>query len=128
MKGEVMDKRANIAYKYAKEFSTKNKDYASRVKKLPAMIMNNGLGNTLAFSKEKGWNDVIKSIVSWLKEPDCSAHQSDINENNIMERVLSLNSEEYRLLTGEILAYLNWLRRFSSALSKEEGHGDKNAK
>lgn len=126
---KVADSRANHAFKSAKSH-TNNKNYDSYVKKMPAMIMNNGLLNTFAFglSKRNGWIDIINDIKSWVGDDNCPVTDAvkkcatdSSNVNGFVENVLHLNSNEYLLLTREVLNYLNWLRRFADAFTKDEG-------
>ncbi len=126
---KVADSRANHAFKSAKSH-VNNKNYDSYVKKMPAMIMNNGLLNTFAFglSKGNGWIDIINDIKSWIGDDNCPVTDAvkkcatdSSNASKFVENVLNLNSDEYLLLTREVLNYLNWLRRFADAFTKDEG-------
>jgi len=129
---KVADSRANHAFKMAKLHTKGN--YDSYVKKMPAMIMNNGLLNTLAFglSKKNEWINIISDIRSWIGDDncpvtdtikECGKNGSDVN--TFVENILKLSSDEYLLLTREVLNYLNWLRRFADAFSKnKEGSGE----
>ncbi|MGC9111279.1 MAG: type III-B CRISPR module-associated protein Cmr5 [candidate division WOR-3 bacterium] len=42
------------------------------------------------------------------------------NENDLAKWAISENSEKYRYITQEILAFLQWLKRFAEGLIEEE--------
>jgi CRISPR-associated protein Cmr5 len=115
--------RAEFAFTCAKEGSEnsqKNK-YKSHVKKMPMMIKTSGLGAAAAFAfsktngSDKTWNLMITHIENWL-----------INNGNLEtgdklhSKAISLDSSNYRALTIEVLAFLNWLRRFAEGLIEGE--------
>lgn len=108
--------------------------YKSYVKKVPMMILNNGLGATFAFiySKRKKENkqnrqagveenpknayDLIYSQINqWLQK-------SHINKpsNELMEWTIHLKSSDYRATTNEVLAFFSWLKRFADGMIEED--------
>lgn len=112
--------RAKHAYDAAKAAAdAKVKDYKSYTKKVPMLVKSNGLGATLAYmqSKGKAYETIIKNIEGWLNTDD---KFKDIYKNlegkTLVEKVVNCSSQEYRALTIEILAYLNWLKRFADGL------------
>ena len=141
--------RAKFAWdcaKKGKEISTKktkigeelyeDKNYKSYVKRLPELIKTNGLGAALAFvfskrqkdpKKPKNAYDLIyRQIGEWLSKEDNKHLWSGCNSNNeLIEKIISCNSSSYRALTIEVLAFLNWLRRFAEGLIEE---GESNEK
>ena len=120
------EKRANEEIeKYYKAIEEK---YSSYVKKMPTLIQTNGLGNMLAFCRSKfGAEDAEKSgekraykllyehINGWFKER--SGESRDIIEWILSEDTSSL--DVFRV-TKEILAVLNWMKRFAEAELKGE--------
>lgn len=118
--------RAKYAYKCAEEASelgeNSPKEYKSHVKKLPMMIKTNGLGATLAFIKtksDKAYKTLYRHLFAWVKEDPNRVITWKENED-FTKQVISLNSDEYRLVTIEIMAFLNWLRRFADGLIEGE--------
>jgi len=114
----------------------KQKEYKSYVKKIPEYIKTNGLGAALAFvfskrqkdpKKPKNAYDLIyRQIGEWLSKEDNKHLWSGCNSNNeLIEKIISCNSSSYRALTIEVLAFLNWLRRFAEGLIEE---GESNEK
>jgi len=107
------------------------KDYRNLVKSAPAMVMSNGLMQTLAFLKGKGSNHhiaVLNHILGWL-------HQKEILNShefaNAMNNLYGLSSFEYQRATDEALAILKWLRHLADAVIADngarEGEGGQNA-
>lgn len=99
-----------------------NDKYANVAKSAPALIMNNGLMQTLAFYSSKAKEDkddhhrkLCDDICSWLEE-----RSFRINGESPFKRVMgflhSSSSVEYRRATEEALALLRWIRQFASAL------------
>lgn len=94
------------------------KEYNSWVKKVPVLILANGLGQTLAFLKSK--NDREKELLyahlsSWLMAQMSWSAQSQ-QKTDLLERLIHESSATYRRVTIETLAFLNWLKRFADAL------------
>lgn len=102
--------RAKFAYDRVQE--NKSEEYKTAAKKLPMYIKTNGLGAAIAFIKIKNiklYNDVN----AWLNSQDCTVHQL-LNRNTpeLIDKIISLDSSRYRAVTAEVLAYMNWVRRF----------------
>ena len=89
-------------------------DYKSYVKKIPMMILNNGLGATFAFiySKKKEGNAyerIYNQIQKWLKA-----------DKDLVEWIIYQDSQEYRATTNEVLALFNWLKRFADGMIEKK--------
>jgi CRISPR-associated protein Cmr5 len=119
--------RAAFAYDAAVEGEklSKNTEYKAYVKKLPMYIKTNGLGAAISFAfakgskngiaqKDKAWGLIYSQIEDWLKN---HWELSEFNqEKRLMENLLKMESYEYRATTIEVLALLNWMRRFAEGL------------
>jgi CRISPR-associated protein Cmr5 len=102
------------------------KKYGSLVRGLPALVQSDGLGQTLAFllaqdgkSKNQGKTHHIqayRNIADWLskKYPE---------KTDLLGWIINTaTTEQYRITTFEVLAYLSWLKRFAEAKGwKDEG-------
>jgi CRISPR-associated protein Cmr5 len=120
--------RAEFAYKCVekaieifKDNSKKQKEYKSYTRKIPTMILSNGLGQTLAFVKaksEKGnaYDLIYSQLTEYMKSAHTVRIQMPKEKNDFVEWVISCDSSKYRYITQEILAFLNWLRRFAEGL------------
>ncbi len=149
--------RAVFAYRCAEEgkkIITKNQinnewyeddKYKSYVKKLPSMILSNGLGQTIAFIvskkqklKKKDNNDIIpgekanpknafdliyKQITDYLRSDSTIRTQIPPNSCELIEWIINLPSKEYMYVTEEILAFLNWLKKFGEGMIETEEEG-----
>lgn len=126
--------RAEFAYKCVKEAvenldEKKKKEYRSYVRKIPQMILSNGLGQTLAFvySKKKNGNayDLIyRQITDYLKSNSTARINMPADKNELIGWVISLNSPEYRHATEEILSFLKWVKRFAEGMIEETEGGE----
>lgn len=132
--------RAEYAFKCAKEGRDiaagreidgkkyRDGDYRSRVRKLPSMVLVNGLGQTLAFiaskrqkekGKEKNAYDLVYKQLSDYFSKECLSIKMP-EGRDLCEWVISLDSQDYRQVTNEALAFLSWLGRFTEALIEGE--------
>lgn len=99
-----------------------NREYVNSAKSAPALIMNNGLMQTLAFLKSKGKDDLCRHVCSWLLTQVFNSNETgDVQQLFIlvMTKLHVSDSSDYRRATEEALAYLRWVRQFASALTKE---------
>jgi CRISPR-associated protein Cmr5 len=98
-------------------------DYTNLAKSAPALIMNNGLMQTLAFYWEKGkkkdhYKALCSHICEWLAiqvfQPSKTSFEA------IMKELYSSSSSRYRYATQEALAFLRWIRQFAAALQTKD--------
>ena len=97
-----------------------SEDYRNLVKGLPAMIMTNGLMQTLAFLEAKGKDhhkNLVKHIVEWMNERKIIDQGNDFGK--VMNRLYGCSSHEYQRITEEVLAFLRWLRQLADAAIKK---------
>jgi CRISPR-associated protein Cmr5 len=131
---EVEDQNESIevinAYKNWDEFTKKynigtkheklKKKYKAGVKKLPILIKTNGLGQSLAFIKNRddGWKVIYEQLTEWLqgKQLISKENKEDID---LLAKVIQMKSNEYRQLTIECISFLNWLKRFVDGLMED---------
>ena len=105
----------------AQENNGSAQDYKRFVKKMPMMIQTNGLGHTLAFYYSK--NGAHRQVYNDLKEWCAHSMDSISNDGELIEQIVNLDSEYYKWVTLEILAYLNWMRRFVEGMIDGESGG-----
>lgn len=112
-------KRAEHSFAALSKFQGNNDEMKSYIKKMPMLIKTNGLGQTLAFyfskSKSSEYNQILEILVSYLSE---NGFLSASNSKTLMQNVVELDANKYRLITNETILYLNWLRRFADGLLK----------
>ncbi|MDD4681209.1 MAG: type III-B CRISPR module-associated protein Cmr5 [Clostridia bacterium] len=129
LREKIENGRAAFAFQKVKSFVQANsekaqKDYRSYIKKLPAMIQVNGLGQSLAFCYAKGtvYGNIYHQIEEWIKiqQPALLNKYDPEGSRNFVETVVNMNSRDYRLISNEVMAYLNWMRRFVDGMIKAD--------
>jgi len=123
--------RAEFAYKCvkdAKEQLSKEKqsDYRSYTRKIPTMILTNGLGQTLAFVKAKAemgnaYELLYNQMSTYLQSENTTTIRMPSDKNGLLEWIISCDSREYRFITQELLSFLNWIKRFAEGMIEGEG-------
>ncbi len=111
-------RRAQYAWEKAKEDCSK--DYLNLAKGLPALIMNSGLMQVMAFLHKKGKAHHLKlqaDILSWLHEIFDDVPPSF---TGFMEAMLQADSRKYQDVTTEALAWLRWMRQMAAARCKDK--------
>jgi CRISPR-associated protein Cmr5 len=119
--------------KYGREWQ---QSYASHVKKLPMLVLTNGLGPALAFLRAKGKNDrtaeeeaLYQQMSKWVTAQIWGGE----GDAGLLLKLIApaSGSDVYRRATVEALAFLEWLKRFAEAvlepepdLTMEEDRGD----
>jgi CRISPR-associated protein Cmr5 len=139
LRKKVEQGRASETFKRVKEFVDANissaegkkklDEYKSYSKKFPMMVKTSGLGAALAFTFSKGkdahkrlMDDLIHCIGQSItcqesfKKQVLSENNADIKRKKLLEYVLNLPSLDYRYLTSEVFAIMNWHRRFTEGL------------
>lgn len=112
--------RAKFAYDCVVKVKD-DKKYKGHIKKIPSCIKTNGLGATMAFiyGKDDTYKKIYGHIEEWLKKDnknliDLSGNKSMLND------IVGMGSQQYRTITIEVLAFINWLKRFADGLIEGE--------
>jgi len=85
-------------------------------KKVPTMIMENGIIAAAAFALEtgKGYEDVFNAIIKHLSDPEIQVIKNNCElKNFIVWLTDTADSARLRQITTESIAYLSYLRRFA---------------
>lgn len=92
------------------------KEHVIIAKGLPALIMNSGLMQVLAFCHEKGGANeaVAKHLRDWLygKFP---RRLQDAGFEVVMQGLMQSEPLEYQAITAEAFAWLRWMRQLAAA-------------
>lgn len=124
--------RARFAYDCAEKAKTisKSKEYKAYVKKIPMLIKTNGLAATFAFVKAKSEDDkdkpgyayrlIYDQTTEWLKQEPRGIISDRLKNAELVKVLVDLNSDEYRAITNEVLAFFVWLKRFAEGLIEGE--------
>jgi CRISPR-associated protein Cmr5 len=136
---EVKDKanKMDKINKKGKDFASK---YLSYARKLPSMIIYNGLLTTVAFAKAKAkkastrakveerekvnieglaWEKLLEHLKEFLR-------REGINQDNkdLIEFLSEREVQEYRFITKRVLDFSLWLKRIAEGEIEDEGKGD----
>ena len=92
--------------------------YRNLAKAAPAMIMNNGLMQTLAFlnsKNERHHQALARHLRRWLSVRT-GGPDHDVGFEPAMKAMLGFGPDQYRQATDEALLILRWIRQFAAAL------------
>ena len=98
-----------------------NKDYVNLAKSLPALIMNSGLMQVMAFLHQKGddhHHAIAIHLRGWLHRRFGDETPEDFER--FMEAMLNANPRTYQSVTTEAFAWLKWLRQMAAARQRGE--------
>lgn len=130
VKSQEMD-RAKYAYDWIKEnvvneTNEVKKCFISYVKNVPAYIKVNGIAATYAFigtkiskkkndtdAKAKGWRLVNEMTLARLNT--CYPDIIRGTKAKLNEVFVNIDSQNYKIITKEILAFFNWARRYAES-------------
>ncbi|GIX29860.1 MAG: hypothetical protein KatS3mg124_0332 [Porticoccaceae bacterium] len=116
--------RAQDAWKVCQLF---NREHVRVAKSLPALIMNSGLMQTLAFLHEKrgAHEELAKHLRDWLARRYPNVLKNSDFET-AMEGLFNAKPHEYRQINAEAFAWLKWVRRLAEArLAQPEKQADR---
>src|ERR1700730_2221879 len=111
--------RAADAWQCA-QAQSQSKEYVNLAKGLPALIMNSGLLQVMAFLEEKGPKQqhcsvVARDLRAWLRR-----RFPEVPEDfaGFMRTLMNADSSKFQAITAESLAWLRWLRQLAAAISR----------
>ena len=97
------------------------KKHVNVAKGLPALIMNSGLMQVLAFCHEKGQKesgreneDVASHLRTWLQNRFPQLIQNS-DFASFMEALMKAKPADYQAITAEAFAWLRWMRQMAAA-------------
>ena len=93
------------------------KEHVNLAKGLPALIMNSGLMQVLAFCHEKGnaHEAVAQQLRDWLRGRFPRLIQKSEFEPFMQSLMKTENPRDYQAITAEAFAWLRWLRQMAAA-------------
>jgi len=91
-------------------------EYSKLAKGAPALIMNNGLMQTLAYYEDKDTQHRLlnQHIIDWLALYFTDKEVKNLSFATMMAALLQADSQKYRKATEETLALLRWIRQFAA--------------
>lgn len=91
--------------------------FTKLMKGLPAMILQNGFGQTLSFILARGKDKIYyqksyEIIANWLKE---NKLVKSIKPSEFMAEISKMDQRDYLVAQQESLTLLEWVKRFAAA-------------
>jgi CRISPR-associated protein Cmr5 len=92
------------------------KEYVNEAKGLPALIMNSGLMQVMAFLHEKnGRHEMLAThLRDWLSHK-CGTKPEFAP---FMTELMQMDARQFQAVTAEAFAWLKWLRQIAPAVAK----------
>ncbi len=110
--------RAQDAWKKCQDYRD---DHVKFVKGMPALIMNSGLMQVLAFCHEKGQKEsgrhceiVASHLRQWLNHR-FNGVDRDSGFEPFMSALMQAKPQTYQIITAEAFAWLRWMRQMAAA-------------
>ena len=106
---------------------TFKKDYASLVRRIPTMILNNGLGQTLAFllskqNKDKDAECLYGQLQTWLCGTNTPEDKNRFPRRiyigstpDLIGQIMGNDRHKYIHAQVEAMSLLNWMKKFADA-------------
>jgi len=97
------------------EKGEKRNEFSQFCKSFPTMILQNGLGQAIAFIKAKKekpddkYDRMYKTLNSWLKDG------LSLIEDDVLREINYMNAQEYLHIQMESLKFLEWIKRYENA-------------
>jgi CRISPR/Cas system CMR-associated protein Cmr5 small subunit len=119
--------RAKHALAFAKSEAPKHgANGGEAMKKIPSMIMANGLLAAIAFAMEQrrtgpsrpGFSAAFDDIAKHLSSPEIAITENVTTANGLIDYLAKADSETLKLATAEALEWLGYARRF---VTNQEG-------
>jgi CRISPR-associated protein Cmr5 len=120
--------RAEFAYQCAlnakNDQNVDNDEYKAYSTKILTYIKTNGLGATYAFIKSKvqknnTYKTIYEQTAEWLRKD--KKNLLDLKKaDDLVKKIISVESTIYRAITNEVLAFFRWVSRFADGLMEKE--------
>lgn len=127
-------RRARFALRRVRSVTEKHEKYQTLLRKLPARLHANGLGQTAAFLLAKGAGEPEGTVYEWLAAglQEAEIYSDDQLIQNLVGAGTVLNNDvvqagveaNYRRASTEARALATWLKRFAEAFLAEEAATD----
>jgi len=124
----VNDERTKHAYEFIKGSlgnKEKEKELRSLARSFPTMVQNNGLCVAVAFliAKNKAHHSELRQTVeSWLDNRKIISLSKieGKEESKVLEAIINLNRDQYRVASGEVMTYMQWVKLFAEGMLSDD--------
>ncbi|MBI5207096.1 MAG: type III-B CRISPR module-associated protein Cmr5 [Candidatus Firestonebacteria bacterium] len=104
------------------------KETVNFLKGLPSMIMQNGLGQTIAFLMVKSGNDTDEGKKTKKEYEEILDIFRKIFEcSDLMDKIIKAKVKDYLIMQKQAIEYSGWIKKFALAFFEEEEHGTPSA-
>lgn len=115
---DVHNRMAKFAFSKISAIDSSNREFRSLARSMPSIIQVNGLGSALAFlcAKKSAGNAqeiMYRLLNEWFKDEACLL---PVAQGDLMERIVNLDSDAYRLYTNESMNICLWVKRFAEGM------------
>jgi CRISPR-associated protein Cmr5 len=122
-------KRAKFALEKVTAITEKKDEFVSLANGATTMILQNGLGQALAFwmtkSKNSHFRKLLDIVEEWNREKFCFLKGAN-GDREFIEKLEESTQQQYLLVQRETLALLEWVKRFAVAFLKQNREEEKN--
>lgn len=101
--------------------------YARLARKLPAMVLHNGLGQALAFHLADAKDDsrapagaLVLHLTEWLAKRSLYAGLDPAQLDSLISKLVAGDSRAYLRAQQETLALFDWMKKFADAFLPKE--------
>lgn len=115
MQETVHSSMAKFAFDQVSEHNSK--EFRSLARSFPSIIQVNGLGAAVAFllsKKDNTHKKMYDLIDTWIKRKFCPGSDDDL-----MKRIVNLDSGAFRLYTEEVMHLSLWVKRFAEGMQND---------
>lgn len=123
-------KRARFALERVKaacaDKAVVDSEFKAYIRRLPAMIQTNGLGQALAFynarrKKQAAYRHIVDLVNDWLCQPNMPYEK--YRDEGALAGITTEDMFRYRQADGELRALLSWLKKFAEAYCENSSEG-----
>ena len=123
MNQQLNDDRIKHTYYFVKNFVEEDgkfqKEFRSLARSFPTMVHNNGLSAAIAFLlvKDKSHHrKLYETLEKWLSAKGLISLYKEGKSRDLLEAVINLSRDEYRMVSREVMVYMQWIKRFAEGM------------
>lgn len=118
MERDIHNRMSQFTFTRISSIDKTNKEFRSLARSMPSMIQLNGLGATVAFlcakKKEGNAHEIMYRLLSdWFNDKACLLPSI---RGELIEGIVNLDSDAYRLYTNESMNLCLWVKRFAEGM------------
>lgn len=120
----IDQQRADFAYQTMTQYGQHGDDakkFATLVRGLPTMVLQNGLGQALAYlladaeGKKSPSQELYQRLQEWLCGATMEGRPERVYEGKLIEQLMRCSRDDYQRAQQSALGLLAWMRKFADA-------------